>query len=39
MIDRIDFNVEKSAEYVDTAVQDTKKALRYQSAARKVGCH
>lgn len=35
MIDRIEFNVEKSVEYVDTAVADTKKALEYQSKARR----
>ena len=36
MIDRIEFNVEKSVDYVDTAVADTKKALKYQSKARRV---
>jgi len=35
MIDRIEFNVEKSVDYVDTAVADTKKALKYQSKARR----
>jgi syntaxin 1A len=35
MIDRIEFNVEKSVDYVDTAVADTKKALEYQSKARR----
>jgi len=35
MMDRIEFNVEKSVDYVDTAVADTKKALEYQSKARR----
>jgi t-SNARE complex subunit (syntaxin) len=36
MIDRIEFNVEHAREYVDRAVADTKKAMQYQSAARRV---
>ena len=36
MIDRIEHNVEKSVDYVETAAADTKKAMKYQSAARKV---
>jgi len=37
MIDRIEHNVEKAVDYVETAAADTKKAMKYQSAARKVG--
>ena len=36
MIDRIEYNVEQSVDYVSKATQDTKKAVRYQSAARRV---
>jgi hypothetical protein len=36
MIDRIEYNVEHAREYVDRAVADTKKAMQYQSAARRV---
>jgi len=39
MIDRIEHNVEKAVDYVETAAADTKKAMKYQSAARKVRCH
>jgi syntaxin 1A len=35
MIDRIEYNVEQSVDYVSKATQDTKKAVRYQSAARR----
>jgi len=35
MIDRIEYNVENAAEYVQRAVVDTKKAVKYQSKARK----
>ncbi|XP_066935250.1 syntaxin-like [Clytia hemisphaerica] len=35
MIDRIEYNVEQAAEYVQRAVVDTKKAVRYQSKARR----
>ena len=38
MIDRIEHNVEKAVDYVETAAADTKKAMKYQSAARKVRC-
>ena len=38
MIDRIEHNVEKAVDYVETAAADTKKAMKYQSAARKVSC-
>ncbi|KAF6032615.1 Syx1A [Bugula neritina] len=35
MIDRVEFNVNQSVDYVKTATADTKKALKYQSAARR----
>ncbi|XP_066292692.1 syntaxin-like isoform X2 [Branchiostoma lanceolatum] len=35
MIDRIEYNVEHAADYVETAVADTKKAVQYQSKARR----
>lgn len=35
MIDRIEFNVEKSVDYIESAKQDTKKAVKYQSKARR----
>ncbi|XP_064620415.1 syntaxin isoform X9 [Lineus longissimus] len=37
MIDRVEYNVEQSVNYVETAVADTKKAVKYQSSARRVG--
>lgn len=37
MIDRIEYHVEHAMDYVQTATQDTKKALKYQSKARRVG--
>ena len=36
MIDRIEYNVEKAAAYVESAKKETKKALTYQSSARRV---
>lgn len=36
MIDRIEYNVERSVDYVGQAVSDTKKAVKYQSKARRV---
>lgn len=36
MVDRIEFNVEHAKEFVDRAVADTKKAVQYQSKARRV---
>lgn len=36
MIDRIEYNVVKSVDYVETAKADTKKAVKYQSKARRV---
>ena len=39
MIDRIEYNVEHSVDYVERAVSDTKKAVKYQSQARKVNVH
>uniref|UniRef100_A0A182M6Z0 t-SNARE coiled-coil homology domain-containing protein n=1 Tax=Anopheles culicifacies TaxID=139723 RepID=A0A182M6Z0_9DIPT len=38
MIDRIEYHVEHAMDYVQTATQDTKKALKYQSKARRVIC-
>ncbi|CAG0921993.1 unnamed protein product, partial [Notodromas monacha] len=35
MIDRIEYHVEHAGDYVQAATQDTKKALRYQSKARR----
>ncbi|XP_047142517.1 syntaxin-1A isoform X1 [Hydra vulgaris] len=35
MIDRIEHNVEQAAEFVQKAVVDTKKAVKYQSKARR----
>ncbi|EDO37354.1 predicted protein [Nematostella vectensis] len=35
MIDRIEFNVEQAVDYVQSAKTDTKKALTYQSKARR----
>ena len=39
MIDRIEYNVEQSVDYIETAKADTKKAVKYQSKARRVGSH
>lgn len=39
MIDRIEYHVEHAMDYVQTATQDTKKALKYQSKARRVSGH
>jgi len=36
MIDRIEYNVEQASDYIQRAVQDTKKAVKYQSKARRV---
>ena len=36
MIDRIEYNVVQSENYVKTASTDTKKAVKFQSAARRV---
>ncbi|XP_044312077.1 syntaxin-1A isoform X3 [Varanus komodoensis] len=35
MIDRIEYNVEHAVDYVERAVSDTKKAVKYQSKARR----
>ncbi|XP_032803107.1 syntaxin-1A-like isoform X1 [Petromyzon marinus] len=35
MIDRIEYNVEHSVDYVERAVSETKKAVKYQSKARR----
>jgi t-SNARE complex subunit (syntaxin) len=39
MVDRIEYNVENSVNYVSSAVSDTKKAIMYQSKARRVNIH
>lgn len=43
MIDRIEFNVVQSENFVKAASTDTKKAVKFQSAARRVSafdvCH
>ena len=36
MIDRIEYKWENSVDYVERAVSDTKKAVKYQSKARRV---
>lgn len=36
MIDRIEFNIQQSVDYITAAKQDTKKAVKYQRAARRV---
>ncbi|CAH1801316.1 unnamed protein product [Owenia fusiformis] len=35
MIDRIEYNVDQSVDYIETAKSDTKKAVKYQSKARR----
>ncbi|KAI0208792.1 Syntaxin [Lamellibrachia satsuma] len=35
MIDRIEYNVEHAVDYIETAKADTKKAVKYQSKARR----
>ena len=35
-MNRIETHVQEAQDYVDTAKQDTKKAIRYQSKARRV---
>ncbi|RTG89657.1 syntaxin 1A [Schistosoma bovis] len=36
MIDRIEYNVEQAVDYIESAKADTKKAVKYQSSARKL---
>lgn len=36
MIDRIEFNIQQSVDYILAANQDTKKAVKYQREARRV---
>ncbi|KAL3321307.1 Syntaxin-1A [Cichlidogyrus casuarinus] len=36
MIDRIEYNVDQAVDYIESAKADTKKAVKYQSGARKV---
>ncbi|KAJ7997021.1 hypothetical protein DPEC_G00224590 [Dallia pectoralis] len=35
MIDRVEYNVEHAVDYIERAVSDTKKAVKYQSKARR----
>jgi hypothetical protein len=37
MIDRIEFNIQQSVDFITRANADTKKAVKYQAAARRVG--
>ena len=39
MIDRIEYNVVQSENFVKAASTDTKKAVKFQSAARRVSVH
>ena len=40
MIDSIEHNVEQAVDFVHSARNDTKKAVKYQSRARRVcSCH
>ena len=36
MINRVEYNVDQAADYVQSAKMETKKAVRYQSKARRV---
>ena len=36
MIDRIEYNVDQAVDFVQSAKSDTKKAVKYQSKARRV---
>ena len=36
MIDRIEFNIQQSVDFILTANQDTKKAVKFQREARRV---
>jgi len=36
MVNQIEYNVNSAQEYVETAKEETRKAVKYQSAARKV---
>ncbi|OAF66000.1 Syntaxin-4 [Intoshia linei] len=36
LIDRIEYNVEQSVDFIETAKSDTRKAVQFQSSARKV---
>ena len=36
MIDRIEYNIQQSVDFITAAKQDTKKAVKYQAAARRV---
>ena len=39
MIDRIEYNVEQAVDFVQSAKSDTKKAVKYQSKARRVSVY
>lgn len=39
MINRIEHNVDNAADYISSAKNETKKAVKYQSKARRVGYH
>ena len=39
MIDRIEYQCNQAVDYIETARQDTKKAVKYQSAARRVSLY
>ena len=39
MIDRIEYNVLSAADYIETAKAETRKAVRYQSKARRVNIY
>ena len=36
MVNRIEYNVDQAADYVQSAKKETKKAVKYQSKARRV---
>ena len=36
MINQIEYNVTSAADYIETAKDETKKAVKYQSQARRV---
>uniref|UniRef100_V5HAF0 Putative syntaxin 1a n=1 Tax=Ixodes ricinus TaxID=34613 RepID=V5HAF0_IXORI len=39
MVDRIEYHVKNASAYIDTATQETRRAVRYQSKARKKKIH
>lgn len=38
MIDRIEFNIQQSVDFITSANADTKKAIKFQQEARRVSC-